>query len=165
MSYASTSDPMFLETLRGWFQTQNEILVLIRYSHAAGAKDFLFFNSINSLIECFSRLPTQTCVIAFKEPQLPIRGEVNESLSESCLAYVSDGTEFLLLETTKRQYGSKSWFHWCAGDSRAELQNELLSSTGRKIAFGLYPPWLEDNDNVISAVVPDENGLTHTGVY
>ena len=165
MNYASTSDSTFLATLSDWLKTQNEILVLFRYSHAAGAKDFQFFNSINSIIERFSELPSQTSVIAFRDPQLPIRGEVSESLSEACLAHISDGTEFLLLETTKTQYGSKSWFHWTAGNSHSELQEELSSSVGRSIAFGQYPPWLEDNENVISALVPDKNGFIQLGVY
>jgi hypothetical protein len=33
------------------------------------------------------------------------------------------------------------------------------------VAVGNYPPWLEDSDVVLSAVVPEENGAVVTGVY
>jgi hypothetical protein len=48
-SYEPTTDLKFLGTLESWLQSQPEILVLIRYSHAAGSRDFEFFSSFQSL--------------------------------------------------------------------------------------------------------------------
>jgi hypothetical protein len=36
---------------------------------------------------------------------------------------------------------------------------------GSAVAVGEYPPWLEDNPEVISGYVPDEDGVVRTGVY
>jgi hypothetical protein len=165
MGYASARDPEFLGTLRSWLASQPEILVLIRYSYAAGSKEFELISSYAEATERLALLPPRTCVIAFREPQLPIRGEVTEQFVEECLGRVTEGTEFLVLEAEATQHGSRSWRHWDAGTSHAELRDVLISSFGRSVAVGLYPPWLEDNDNVISAVVPDENGVVVTGIY
>src|SRR5262245_52465618 len=48
-SFTSTTDEKFLATLKSWFGSQREILVLIRYPYAAGATNFEFFSSFQSL--------------------------------------------------------------------------------------------------------------------
>ena len=165
MSYPPTNDPTFLRTLESWFDTQAEILLLIRYSYAAGSKDFEFFRSFRSLAERIHKLPPRTCVIAFREPQLPLRGVVADEFIAKCLSEIPDGSEYLVVETTQRVYGQMSWFHHGAGESHAELREELEDSRGIAVAAGLYPPWLHDTEDVISAVVPDEDGVARTGIY
>ena len=165
MSYLPTNDSKFLNTLKSWFQTQPEILVLIRYSHAAGSKDFEFFSSLESFHERIGRLPALTNLIAFKLSQLPIRGTVDAAFIDRCLSEIPDDSEYLMVETVKRIAGRYAWFHYGSGTSHAELREELKGSLGIPVAAGLYPPWLDDNADVISAVVPDEHGNTMSGVY
>jgi hypothetical protein len=165
MSYAPSTDKRFLATLDEWLRSQREILLLIRYSHAAGSKDFEFFSTFEALTERLRSLPPRTCVIAFRQPQLPFRGVVDESFITTCLSAIPDGSEYLVADTTRRTAGAASWFHHGAGESHAELREELESLRGHAVAAGLYPPWLEDTDDVISAVVPDEHGVVTTGVY
>ncbi len=165
MSYTPTTDAKFLGTLELWLRTQREILVLIRYSAAGGAKDFEFFSSFQSLTDRVRCLPPLTCVIAFRQPQLLLRGIVDDEFIGRCLSSIPDGSEYLVVEATRRVYGPQSWFHYGAGVSHAELREELVESRGLPVAVGLYPPWLEDTDDVISAVVPDEHGAVKSGIY
>lgn len=165
MSYAPTTDPKFLGTLEQWFRSQPEILALIRYSHAAGSKDFEFFSSFQSLTDRIRALPPLTCVIAFRQPQLSLRGIVDDEFIVTCLSTIPDGSEYLVVEGVKRVYGQQSWFHHGAGESHAELREDLEQSRGVPVAAGLYPPWLEDTDDVVSAVVPDEHGVVRVGAY
>ena len=165
MSYPPTTDPQFLSTLESWFQTQPEILVLIRYSHAAGNKDFEFYSSFQSLLDKIRELRPRTCVIAFRQPQLPLRGVVDDLFIDRCLSSIPEGTEYLVAEMVRRVAGRASWLHHGAGMSHAELRDDLEESRGTQVAAGLYPPWLEDTDDVISAVVPDEHGVVRSGVY
>jgi len=164
MSYVSTTNQKFLATLEDWLQDQDEILLLIRYSAAAGSKEFEFFPSFSKLTERIRKLPPRTCVTAFKQPQLPLRGIIDDSFINNCLKAVSDGSEFLIVETIRRTYGSISSFHYTAGESQAELREELENLRGYTVAVGPYPPWHDSND-VVSAVVPDENGAVTTGIY
>ena len=165
MSYVSSTDKKFLATLDGWLRSRQEILALIRYSHSAGSKDFEFFSSFKTLTERLGSLPPRTCIIAFRQPQLPFRGIVDDSLITTCLSGIPDSSEFLVAETVRRTAGRASWFHYGAGESHVELREALEGLRGRTVAAGLYPPWLEDTDDVISAVVPDEHGVVTTGVY
>lgn len=163
--FTSTTDQQFLATLESWFVSQREILVLIRYSHAAGSKDFEFFSSCQSLVDRLRGLPPRTAIIAFRQPQLPLRGIVDDNFISRCLSFVPDGPEYLVVETVRRIYGSKSWFHDRSGVSHAELQKDLEGCRGAPVAVGLYPDWFEDNADVISAFVPDEHGVVKLGVY
>jgi hypothetical protein len=165
MSYIASGDQRFLATLEDWLRSQPEILVLIRYSHAAGSKDFEFFTSFDTLLNRIRQLPSLTSIVAFRQRQLPLRGIVDDSFITSCMTHVPNGSEYLVVEATRRTYGRESWFHWEAGDSHDELRLELEGLRGCLVAAGLYPPWLQDTDDVISAVVPDEQGVARAGIY
>lgn len=165
MSYPPTTDPKFLGTLESWLRNQPEVLLLIRYSHAAGSKDFEFFSSFQSVADRIRELPPLTCVIVFRQPQLPFRGVVDDGFIADCLSSTPEGSEYLVLEMTRRVYGRESWFHYGVGTSHAELREELEKSRGVAVAVGHYPPWLEDTSDVISAVVPDGQGVVKPGMY
>jgi hypothetical protein len=165
MSYLSISDPNFLNTMESWFRSQPEILALIRYSHAAGSREFRLFSSFPVFSEVLRQLPHLACVTVFRQPQLPLRGVVDDKFIARCLESIPDGSEYALTETVRRDYGRASWFHFGSGESHAELRDDLEECRGAPVAAGLYPPWLYDNEDVISAVVPDENGVTRSGIY
>ena len=148
-----------------WLRNGAEILVLFRYSRAGGKKSFEFFSSFDALSGRLRELRPQTQVVAFRQAQLPIRGEIDDALIETCLRRIPDGSEFLVVETVRRTAGRMSWFHNEAGESHEELRESLESSRGTPVAVGAYPRfWLEDPD-VITAIAPDEHGKVSLGVY
>jgi len=161
----STTDKGFLRTVENWLHLQTEVLLLIRYSRAAGSKSFEFFTSFNHLRERLEALPPQTSVTVFRERQLPLRGCVDDELIGKCLNSVQDGSEFLVVETVLTTAGNQSWFHHAAGESLEELRDALEGLRGKSVAVGEYPPWLEESLNVISAYVPKQDGRVTAGVY
>jgi hypothetical protein len=104
-------------------------------------------------------------VIAFRQRQLPLRGLVDDEFIGKSLNFIRNGSEFLVVETVPRTAGSASWFHYDAGESLDELREALEGLRGKPVAVGEYPPWLEENLDVISAGVPDEDGNFRAGVY
>ena len=158
MASLRTTDPKFLATVEAWLEHRHEILVLIRYTESVGAKGFEFISSYQSLMDQLRTLPPLTSVIAFRQPQLPFRGVVDDDFITRCVEGIPDDAEYLVLETVKRVQGRNSWFLEYAGITRAELRDDLEESRGIPVAAGLYPAWHEDNDDIISAVVPDEHG-------
>jgi hypothetical protein len=54
MSIRSAAGEEFLTTLESWLVCQAEVLVLIRYSRAAGKKDIEFYTSFVALQERFA---------------------------------------------------------------------------------------------------------------
>jgi hypothetical protein len=165
MSNISTTNVSYLKTLQEWLQSQGEILVLIRFPYAAGSKSFEFFTSFHKLSERLRELPRRTSIIAFKESQLPIRGVVDDAFIQTCVNQIPEGSEYLITETILTTAGRRSWFHDGGGESHAELREDLENSRGRPVAVGHYPPWLEDNENVVSAIVPEEDGTVKRAAY
>jgi len=165
MGYPSATDPRFLGRVSGWIGDRDEVLALIRYSHAAGAKDFEFFDSAGAFRARLGNLSPRDCVTVFGRPQLPLRGRADESFVRQALALVPDGAEFLVVGLEPVRYGCASWYPHSAGETHAELRESLQDLYGERVAFGPYPPWLEDGEDVTSAVIPNPDGSVTTGVY
>ncbi len=165
MSYAPTTDPKFLRTLEDWFKSQSEILIEIRYRCGAGSQDFELLSSFQALSERIRELPAGACVTAFRKPQLPLRGVVDDNFVAKCLEEIPDDSEYLVAETIRRVYGRRSFFHCGSGESHAELRDDLEECRGTPVAAGLYPPVFEQSSDVISAVVPDADGTIRAGPY
>ena len=111
MTSRASTNKAFLGTLEHWLRSQREILVPIRHPYAGGNKSFEFFTSPAALSERLRQLPPRTSVIAFRQPQLPLRGIVDDDFIETCLSNILEGSEFLVVETAQRTYGGAPWFH------------------------------------------------------
>jgi hypothetical protein len=140
-------------------------MILVRYSRAAGSKSFEFFTSFAALRERLARLNAETSVTAFRKPQLPLRGRVDDEFIGKCLSSIPAGSEFLVLETDPRM-AVQQWFsRYEAGESHDELRQVLEGLRGRLVAVGEYPQWLKDGPDLISAFVPHQDGTVKAGVY
>jgi hypothetical protein len=160
----SVMDKGFLDSVESWLKSELEILVLFRYSHAAGNKDFEIFCSFIEFNNRLRVLAPSTSVTAFKQRQLALRGVVDDSFIAQCVNAVPDGTEFLLLDTKARTGSGHSWFYHVAGESHIELREALEELRGIYVAAGRYPQLCAGPD-VISGIVPDKNGAVRVGVY
>lgn len=157
------SDPNFLPTVARWFAEQPELLVLFCYSRAAGSKDFYLLRSFADFQAELAPLPPQTSIVVFRLPQLPLRGVVNADFVEAACARIPDGAEYLLLLAAREPYLNKS--RHFAGETHQELREHLADEMGETVAVGLYPDWLDESDDVISAIVPSADGTVGGGVY
>jgi len=164
---ASTNDPTFISTIQAWIELKKEVFALIQFHASAGSKSFEFFHSVDAFKSRFHELPPRTRITVFRDPQLPLRGCVNEDFIQKALAAIPDGAEFLLVALEMITMGKGSWFHDAAGVTHDELVEALRHDYcyGKQVAVGHYPPWLDQNDSVISAVVPNEDGSVTTGMY
>lgn len=165
MSLTSSAGGAFLKTLENWLGSEGEVLVLIRLSRASGNKSFEFYTSFAVLKERLSQLPADACVTVFRNRQLPLRGIVDDQFIRKCLSTLQDGSEFAVVETDRTTAAPHSRFDFSAGTSHEELREDLESRTGKPVAVGEYPPWLEDSSDVISAYVPAQDGEVRRGVY
>lgn len=161
----SAKDPAFLARLEAWLEETGEILLLIRYSRAAGSKDFELYSSFPALRVRIEELPQGTSVIAFKDAGLPQRGVVDERFIADCLNAIPDGSEYLVLQTQRTVYGKAWWYQFDAGESHEQLREALEESRGLAVAVGLYPPWLGHREDVLSAIAPDDDCIPRPGIY
>ena len=165
MGVKSTASEEFLRTVEEWLRSQPEVLILIQHSRAAGSKDFEFYMSFEVLQERLRQLNAETCVTVFRNPQLQLRGIVDDEFIRKCLHMIPDGSEYAVVDTVPTRTGQVSFFSFSAGVSHDELRGSLESSRGKPVAVGEYPPWLEDSPDVISGYVPTEDGKIRRGVY
>ena len=121
----STADKKFLESLEDWLRCESEIMILVRNSRVAGNKSFEFFTSFAVLRKRLERLQAEASVTAFREPQLPLRGYVDNEFISKCLSFIPAGSEFLVLETDPRVATQQWLYHHEAGESPDELQQAL----------------------------------------
>jgi len=165
MSYAPATDHDFLRQIEGWLSTQEEILIQIRYRCGAGSQDWELFTSFQAFSDRLRELPPGAHITAFKKPQLPLRGVVDDKFIAECLSSIAEDAEYLAVETVKRVYGSMSWFHHSAGEGHTELRGELEELRGCPVAVGVHPPVLERSEDVLQAVIPDGDGVVRAGPY
>lgn len=160
----STSETKFLKFLEDWLHGQSEIMILVRYSRAAGNKSFEFYTSFTVLTQRLAQLKAETSVTAFRKPQLPLRGYVDDEFIGKCLNFIPARSEFLVLETDPRMATQQWLYQHEAGESHDELRQVLDCLRGR-LVVGEYPQWLNDSPDVISAYVPHKDGRVKAGVY
>jgi hypothetical protein len=61
--------------------------------------------------------------------------------------------------------GACSWFHQETGTSHKELRESLEEGRGEVVMTGEYPQWLDDSDGIVTAYVPDSDGIVRPGAY
>jgi hypothetical protein len=165
MEYQSSQTPAFLKTVKEWIAETGEVLVLIRYSYAAGNRSYEFFSSFSLFQERIAQCEPRTCFVVFRKPQLTLRGVVDDDFITKAMSIVPDGDEYLIAGLDEVHYGRMSWLPNHSGESHLEMREDLEDAKGTRVAFGPYPPWLKDTDDVISAIVPLPDGKVECGVY
>jgi len=161
----STTDKEFLKLLEGWLRGQSEVMIFVRYTRVAGKKSFEFFTSFSTLKTRLTQLEAETNVMAFRKPQLPVRGRVDDEFIGRCLSLIPAGSKFLVLETDPPMATQQWLFRHEAGEGHIESQEVLEGLRGRLVAVGPYPHVLKGGPDVISAYVPHQDGRVKAGVY
>jgi hypothetical protein len=163
--FIATTSREFLSTVKSWFGTRDEILLLIRYAYAAGNRDIEIISTAQDFAKRLAQLAPRTSITAFRDHTLPLRGVVDDAYIADCLATIPDGVEYVIVETKPRVDGACSWFHQETGTSHKELRESLEEERGEVVMAGEFPPWLDDSDGIVTAYVPDSDGIVRPGAY
>lgn len=161
----ATTSPDFLSAVEPWFQAGSEIVLLLRYAYAAGNRDVELIVGLDAFRERMKNLASKTSVTVFRDHKLPLRAVVDDLFIARCLAAIPDGTEYLIAETVPKVAGGRSWIHYETGTSHTELLASLEDERGESVLAGEYPPWLDKSDGVVTAYVPDADGVVRPGSY
>ncbi len=142
-----------------------ETFVAICLSHNGGAMLYKFFFSIEELTKTVRELSPKTLISIFKLPQPPLCGVVDDAFIARCMSIIPDRIEYLILALEPTVYGQVSMIHDRVSDTHADLHEHLEDFRGDRVAAGIYPPWWSDAGDVVSAIVPDEDGVVRPGAY
>jgi hypothetical protein len=121
MSLKSAAGQEFLKTLENWLGSQTEVLVLIRYSRAAGTRIWVrqVFCSVAGKV---AAMPAEMCVTVFRNPQLQLRGTVDDEFIGKCLSRVPDGSEYAVMDMALTRLARSSFDNFSAGESHDEVR-------------------------------------------
>lgn len=140
----------FIDRVADWLVQRGEVLVVLRYLHAAGAKDFALCRSRAEFERIIELVPRGTDIEAFRELQLPLRGVVTDHFIVDACNALRDADEYLLV-TLARRPGSAISADFGMGETVAELCAELEEQRGMEVALGALPNFnVEDHEGLIS---------------
>ena len=165
MAYVATTDPTFLHTLESLLAGQSEVLALVRFRCGGGSREYRLFSSYSALLEMMHQAPAGACITVFRNPNLPLRGVVDEEFIKRCLAAMPDGAEYVMFETIQTVAGKVSWYHNGSGQSNAELKDDLEQSRDLPVVVGYHPSMSGGSDESVDGVVPDAYGTVKAGPY
>ena len=148
----------FIETVTTWIQAFGEVFIVLRYLRAAGAKDYAFARTAEDFRQLLDVLPIGTDVIVFRDPQLPLRGAVDDDFLVAAQSLIPDGAEYMYVTmeplTSKdiRAFGEMGGTHAC-------MEEDLSLHPGEEIAIGICPRFIEDDhEAMISASIGGIDG-------
>ena len=143
--------PRFLDQVAGWIAQGGEVLVVLRYLRAAGSKDFAFCHTRSEFELLVDTVGIGTDIVVFREPQLPLRGIVDQQFLEAACQAIPDGSEYLLV--SKEVKGDRQVCHFVdIGECHTELRESLNELFGTAAAIGLCPSFcVADHEGLISA--------------
>jgi hypothetical protein len=130
--------PEYLERVANWISKSGEVLVVLRYLRAAGAKDFALCRSRQEFAAVVDYVSIGTDIEVFKEPQLPLRGPVTEGFIERAVRMLQDGQEYLLISEETIPSCRISQLSRM-GDSLHDLREDLQERMGRMVSLGICP--------------------------
>lgn len=142
--------PAYLSTVRSWIDATGEVLVIMRYLHGGGAKDFALITSAEEFDRLIDVCPLGTDIIVFRDRMLPIRGVVDDVFVKQLRELLPDDSEYLFVNMKPEKPGDPR----CFGefDFVRHLDSDLEDMVGETIAIGECPDFTgPDNESMISA--------------
>lgn len=166
MSYLSANDSIFLSTVEAWLKQQGEVGALIHFSSAGGAKSFEFFYSLQEFKARLNELPSKTWIDVFEDKQLPLRGKVDEQFIDLALREIPEHENGnLVTGLDLATYGAASWHHFLWGNDLEDLRENLEFCRDQRVAVGIFPWWIDNPSQIVSAIVPEADGSLIVGIY
>lgn len=141
----------FLDRAASWIEQAGEVLVILRYLRAAGAKDYAICRNIAEFRDLVDAAPLGTDIEVFKDAQLPLRGVVDEVFAASAFEMIPPRGDYLLISLEKRENSQVSRVA-LLDNCPDELRGTLAELMGVQAAFGPCPDFnVADHEELISA--------------
>ncbi len=141
----------FLDRVGDWIDRGGEVLIVLRYLCAAGAKDFTLCGSRAELKALVDWAAVGTDIEVFRDRQLPLRGKVSDQFIATILDAIPLGEEYLVVTLEKhsgRPVSRISLF----GNDRKDLVDSIRELMGQEVACGVCPNFIvADHEGLISA--------------
>lgn len=164
----STLNSEFLAMVHEHLAKNEVLVVLIRYANYGGAKDYLVIRAKDEFDNLIKKLASKTSITVFFESAFALKGKVNaELLKKVDRLFVKEydeyeGLDIICLEPQKSDDDEKDiWFM-----QELEPINEWLRQhKDYHVLIGTMKFWYENNQDFVTAYVPDGDGKVRPGAY
>lgn len=169
----STAEPVFLHVVSSVLRDSPPLFGLIRYANAAGSKDYFILRSQDDFDAMLGRCRAKDSISIFFAPSLPIRGVTDDSTLDQTLELFEqvaespdsdDLTEIdvVRLDSPEAELDASHLDFFCSAE---EIREWFAKHPNVPVAIGQLDFCKENGDEVVSAYVPDADGIVRPGAY
>ena len=164
----STLNPAFL-ALAYEHLARNEVLILlVRYANCGGAKNYLIIRTKDEFGNLIKTLAFKTSITVFFESAFALNGKVNAELLKRVYELFTkeydeyEGLDIICLEPQKGDIGTRNilFMH-----KIEEINDWFRQHQNLHVLIGTMKFWCGNNQDFITAYVPDGDGQVRPGAY
>lgn len=144
----SIYDESVQATIEGWIEATKEVLVELYIPHSSGSGTCYFISSFTQFKELVERAHPGAIFFILRQPQLTIRGIVDDGFIERAMEVIPDGIYYAIAKPAV--YPEEVTFLE-GGHTRIELKRDLKKYQGNLVHVGKEPPfpgkyWIKNED-------------------
>lgn len=166
----STANEAFCLVVEDALDRGEELVVLVRHAAAGGAKDYFVVRRPEELAGVLGRRGPRTSISVFFAAALPVRGVAGPETERAALELLATsssdpapGVDALRLDMEGPPLPSTCGPEWLG--TADEVRSWFLANRGAPVAVGLLRFWEDNGDRVVTAYVPDDDGVVRPGPY
>lgn len=143
-------------------EEQGEVLIKIRFPYQAGSKGFFIIKNKDEFVEFISKREARESISIYKVVEKIIEGRINIEFIENVLTQLDKPkyTDWLIIPSGIYIEND----NWNYKDTKEELKETLELCLGQDIQI-LEDPEFVNEDLIIHAYIPDEDGIVRPGAY
>jgi hypothetical protein len=164
----SSKNPALLALVDEHLANSEVCVALIRYANSAGAKDRLLIRVKDEFETLLKTLAPKTSMTVFFESAFLLKGSADsELLKKAEIAFAKEYDEYEGLEIVciKSQEGNESGMNILFMQKMELIEEWFREHTGSQTLIGTMKFWHNNNENFITAYVPDNDGCVRPGAY
>jgi hypothetical protein len=166
----STKATVFLETVLESIDCGQLLIVLNRYAYRGGYRDFFLVKNRDDFDKILNAARSRDSISVFFEGAVQIKGVVGESLTSEILKVVKPEFDksdeyaiFIVRSDSPKSNLEGDYIRYFT--SIEKMSDWLDTHKGVPIIVSDLPYWEKNSNKVVTAYIPDADGVVRTGAY
>ena len=166
----STDNSDFIEKVESKLRLGEPIVILLRYSHQGGNRDYFLIRSIDEFYKVLQKAHRRDALSVFFSQSFPVQGNVSGELKNRTIRFldkiIRDDDEepifIIRLDTNKFTLGTDNMKVFSEPNQVEEWCNK---NVGVPVIVGILAFWENDSEAMVTAYVRDLDGQIRRGAY
>jgi hypothetical protein len=161
----STANPAFLNALRVALVSGGELIFLKRLDRCGGAKQVYHVTSLSQAESILNKSKPADSFTVFFPPTFPLRGKTEEAFAKSAFTYFQSLGDEKDWGAVVRLGGGTEQVDYEYVASQEEIRIWFEEHPGIDVAIGTMNFCKANCDEVLTAYIPDPDGVVRPGAY